>query len=169
MDCDGVAAYVKAIRPDIKVIGVEASDPASMYHSLKVGRRIVLDQVGIFADGVAVAQVGKETFRLARELIDEVVLADVDQMSAAIKDLFDDTRAIAEPSGALAIAGMKIYAARKRLNGKTLIAINSGANVNFDRLRHISERAEIGQSREALRRHHSGEERQLPNVLQNPR
>ena len=146
----GVAAYVKAIRPDIKVIGVEASDSASMYHSLKVGRRIVLDQVGIFADGVAVAQVGKETFRLARELIDEVVLADVDQMSAAIKDLFDDTRAIAEPSGALAIAGMKIYAARKRLNGKTLIAINSGANVNFDRLRHISERAEIGQSREAL-------------------
>ncbi|MEC7573608.1 MAG: threonine ammonia-lyase, biosynthetic, partial [Pseudomonadota bacterium] len=146
----GVAAYVKAIRPDIKVIGVEASDSASVYHSLKTGRRIILDQVGILADGVAVAQVGKETFRLARKLIDEVVLADVDQMCAAVKDLFDDTRAIAEPSGALAIAGMKIYAGRKRLKGKTLIAVNSGANVNFDRLRHISERAEIGEAREAL-------------------
>lgn len=146
----GVAAYVKAIRPDIKVIGVEASDSASMYHSLKAGRRIILDQVGIFADGVAVAQVGKETFRLARKLIDEVILADVDQICAAVKDLFDDTRAIAEPSGALAIAGMKIYAGRKRLKGKTLIAVNSGANVNFDRLRHISERAEIGEAREAL-------------------
>lgn len=146
----GVAAYVKAVRPEIKVIGVEASDSASMYHSLKKGRRVVLDQVGIFADGVAVAQVGKETFRLARKLIDEVVLADVDQMCAAVKDLFDDTRAIAEPSGALAVAGMKIYAARRRLKGKTLIAVNSGANVNFDRLRHISERAEIGEAREAL-------------------
>ena len=99
---------------------------------------------------VAVAQVGKETFRLARKLIDEMVLADIDQMCAAIKDLFDDTRAIAEPSGALAIAGMKIYAGRKRLKGRTLIAVNSGANVNFDRLRHISERAEIGEAREAL-------------------
>jgi len=146
----GVAAYVKAVRPEIKVIGVEASDSASMYHSLRKGRRVVLDQVGIFADGVAVAQVGKETFRLARKVIDEVVLSDVDQMCAAIKDLFDDTRAIAEPSGALAVAGMKIYAARRNLKGKTLIAVNSGANVNFDRLRHISERAEIGKAREAL-------------------
>lgn len=146
----GVAAYVKTIRPEIKIIGVEAVDSASMYHSLKKGRRVVLDQVGIFADGVAVAQVGKETFRLARKLIDEVVLVDVDQMCAAVKDLFDDTRAIAEPSGALAVAGMKIYAARKKLADKTLIAVNSGANVNFDRLRHISERAEIGESREAL-------------------
>jgi len=146
----GVAAYVKAIRPDIKVIGVEASDSASMYQSLKKDRRIILDQVGIFADGVAVAQVGKETFRLARKLIDDIVLADVDQICAAVKDLYDDTRAIAEPSGALAVAGMKIYTARKRLNGKTLIAINSGANMNFDRLRHISERAEIGEAREAL-------------------
>jgi threonine dehydratase len=146
----GVAAYVKTIRPEIKIIGVEAVDSASMYHSLKKGRRVVLDQVGIFADGVAVAQVGKETFRLARKLIDEVVLVDVDQMCAAVKDLFDDTRAIAEPSGALAVAGMKIYAARKKLTDKTLIAVNSGANVNFDRLRHISERAEIGEAREAL-------------------
>ena len=146
----GVASYVKMIRPEIKIIGVEAVDSASMYHSLKRGRRVVLDQVGIFADGVAVAQVGKETFRLARKVIDEIVLADVDQMCAAVKDLFDDTRAIAEPSGALAVAGMKIYAARKKLKGKTLIAVNSGANVNFDRLRHISERAEIGEAREAL-------------------
>ena len=146
----GVAAYVKTIRPEIKIIGVEAVDSASMYYSLKKGRRVVLDQVGIFADGVAVAQVGKETFRLARKLIDEVVLVDVDQMCAAVKDLFDDTRAIAEPSGALAVAGMKIYAARKKLADKTLIAVNSGANVYFDRLRHISERAEIGESREAM-------------------
>ena len=146
----GVAAYLKAIRPDIKVIGVEASDTASMYHSLKAGRRIILDQVGIFADGVAVAQVGIETFRLARKLIDEVVLADVDQMCTAVKDLFDDTRAIAKPSGALAIAGMKIYAGRKRLKGEALIAVKSGANVKFDRLRHISERAEIGEAHETL-------------------
>lgn len=146
----GVAAYVKLIRPEIKIIGVEAVDSASMYASLKKGRRVTLDQVGIFADGVAVAQVGKETFRLARKVIDEVILADVDEMCAAVKDLFDDTRAIAEPSGALAVAGMKNYVARHKLKGKTLIAVNSGANVNFDRLRHISERAEIGEDREAL-------------------
>ncbi len=146
----GVAAYVKMVRPEIKVIGVEASDAASMYHSLKKGRRIVLDEVGTFADGVAVAQVGKETFRLARKCIDDIVVADIDQMCAAIKDLFDDTRVIAEPSGALAIAGMKIYAARERLKGQTLIAVNTGANTNFDRLRYISERAEIGEAREAL-------------------
>lgn len=146
----GVAAYVKMVRPEVKVIGVEASDAASMYHSLKKGRRIVLDEVGTFADGVAVAQVGKETFRLARKCIDDIVVADIDQMCAAIKDLFDDTRVIAEPSGALAIAGMKIYAARERLKGKTLIAVNTGANTNFDRLRYISERAEIGEDREAL-------------------
>ena len=107
------------------------------------------------------AQVGEETFRLARKLIDEVILADVDQICAAVKDLFDDTRAIAEPSGALAIAGMKIYAGRKRLKGETLIAVNGGANVNFDRLRHISERAEIGEAAGSLRRYHSGEEGQL--------
>ncbi len=146
----GVAAYVKLIRPEIKIVGVEAVDSASMYASLKKGRRVTLDQVGIFADGVAVAQVGKETFRLARKVIDEVVLANVDEMCAAVKDLFDDTRAIAEPSGALAVAGMKNYVARHKLKGKTLIAVNSGANVNFDRLRHISERAEIGEDREAL-------------------
>jgi threonine dehydratase len=126
-----VAVYVKTIRPEIKIIGVEAVDSASMYHSLKKGRRVTLDQVGIFADGVAVAQVGKETFRLARKLIDEVVLVDVDQMCVAVKDLFDDTRGIAEPSGALAVVGMKIYAARKKLVDKTLIAVNSGANVNL--------------------------------------
>ena len=146
----GVAAYVKMVRPEIKVIGVEASDAASMYHSLRRGRRVVLDEVGTFADGVAVAQVGKETFRLARKCIADIVIADVDQICAAIKDLFDDTRVIAEPSGALAITGMKIFTARERLRGQTLIAVNTGANSNFDRLLYISERAEIGEDREAL-------------------
>jgi len=146
----GVAAYVKTVRPEIKIIGVEPADAASLTRSIERKRRVNLDQVGIFADGVAVRQVGKETFRLARKLVDEMVLASVDEICAAVKDLFDDTRAIAEPAGALATAGLKIYAAKKRLKGKTLVAINSGANVNFDRLRHISERAELGEQREAL-------------------
>lgn len=146
----GIAAYVKMVRPEIKVIGVEASDAASMFNSLKIGRRVVLDEVGTFADGVAVAQVGKENFRIAQKCIDDVVLADVDQMCAAIKDLFNDTRVVAEPSGALAVAGMKIFAARHKLKRKILVAINTGANTNFDRLRYISERAELGEAREAL-------------------
>ncbi|MDD9903274.1 MAG: threonine ammonia-lyase, biosynthetic [Rhodospirillaceae bacterium] len=146
----GIAAYVKAVRPEVKVIGVEPEDAASMTRSLERKRRVTLDQVGIFADGVAVAQVGKETFRLARKLVDDMVTASVDEICAAVKDVFDDTRVIAEPAGALAIAGMKNYVAQHGWQGKTLVAVNSGANVNFDRLRHISERAEIGENRETL-------------------
>ena len=146
----GMAAYVKAVRPEVKVIGVEPEDAASMTRSLERKRRVTLEQVGIFADGVAVAQVGKETFRLARKLVDDMVTASVDEICAAVKDVFDDTRVIAEPAGALAIAGMKNYVAQHGWQGKTLVAVNSGANVNFDRLRHISERAEIGENRETL-------------------
>ena len=146
----GIAAYVKAVRPEVKVIGVEPEDAASMTRSLERKRRVTLEQVGIFADGVAVAQVGKETFRLASKLVDDMVTASVDEICAAVKDVFDDTRVIAEPAGALAIAGMKNYVAQHGWQGKTLVAVNSGANVNFDRLRHISERAEIGENRETL-------------------
>jgi threonine dehydratase len=146
----GIAAYVKVLRPEIKIIGVEPNDAASMTRSLEKGRRVTLDEVGIFADGVAVRQVGKETFRIARQLVDDMVLAGVDEICAAIKDLFDDTRSIAEPAGALAVAGLKKYVARHGLKGKTLVAINSGANLNFDRLRHVAERAELGESRESL-------------------
>ncbi|MBH67696.1 MAG: threonine ammonia-lyase, biosynthetic [Rhodospirillaceae bacterium] len=146
----GIGSYVKMVRPEIKIIGVESGESASMYASLKKGRRVKLRNVGIFADGVAVAQVGKEPFNLARKVIDEVVLADVDQICAAIKDLFEDTRAIAEPSGALSIAGMKNYIKTNKIVGKNLIAINSGANVSFDRLRHISERANYSEALEAL-------------------
>jgi threonine dehydratase len=146
----GIAAYVKAVRPEVKIIGVEPDDAASLYHSLKEKRRVNLDQVGIFADGVAVRQVGEETFRIAQKVVDDMVLTSVDEICAAIKDIYDDTRSITEPAGALALAGLKKYAAEKGLQDKTLIAINSGANVNFDRLRHISERAEIGENRESL-------------------
>lgn len=146
----GVAAYVKHLRPEIKVIGVQPVDSDAMYRSLKAKRRITLDHVGLFADGVAVKQVGKETFRLCRKLIDEIVLVDTDTACAALKDVFEDTRSILEPAGALAIAGAKLYAAREKLKGATLVAIASGANMNFDRLRFIAERAEIGEQREAL-------------------
>lgn len=146
----GIGAYVKAVRPEVKIIGVEPEDAASLYQSLKKKRRVTLNQVGIFADGVAVATVGKETFRIARQVVDDMVLASVDEICAAIKDIFDDTRSIAEPAGALALAGLKKYASRHDLKGKTLIAINSGANINFDRLRHVSERAELGENRESL-------------------
>jgi threonine dehydratase len=146
----GIGSYVKMVRPDIKIIGVESNESASMYASLKKGRRVTLKNVGIFADGVAVATVGKEPFRLAKKVIDDVILADVDQICAAVKDLFEDTRSIAEPSGALAVAGMKNYVKLNGIKGKNLIAINCGANVNFDRLRHIAERANYSESREAL-------------------
>ncbi len=146
----GVAIYVKFLRPDIKIIGVEPDDAASMYEALKQDRRVILDQVGIFADGVAVRQVGEETFRLARELVDEVIVVSTDEICAATKDIFDDTRAIAEPAGALGVAGLKKYVARTGVTGKNLIAINCGANINFDRLRHVAERAELGERREAL-------------------
>ena len=146
----GVAAYVKFLRPDVKVIGVEPEEAASMYQALKHGERVILDQVGIFADGVAVRQAGAETFRLCSELIDEIVLVSTDEICAAMKDIFDDTRAVAEPAGAVGIAGMKKYIQREGLEGHSVIAINSGANVNFDRLRHVAERAELGEQREAL-------------------
>lgn len=146
----GVAACIKSLRPDIKIIGVEPADAPSMYEALKQGRRIKLDQVGIFADGVAVRQVGKEPYRIAKQCVDEVLLVDTDEICAAIKDIYDDTRSIAEPAGAVSIAGLKKYVSEHQLTACNLIAINSGANVNFDRLRHVAERAEIGERREAL-------------------
>jgi threonine dehydratase len=146
----GVAAYVKRLRPDIKIIGVEPVDADAMYRSLRAGQRVRLSQVGLFADGVAVKQVGEETFRLCRQFVDEIVLVDTDAICAAIKDVFEDTRSILEPAGALSIAGAKAYVAREDLRGATLVAIASGANMNFDRLRHVSERAEIGEEREAV-------------------
>ena len=146
----GIAAYVKRLRPEIKIIGVEPEDADAMYQSLKAGRRVKLAQVGLFADGVAVKQVGSETFRLCRTLVDEVIRVDTDAMCAAIKDVFTDTRVILEPAGALAIAGAKVYAERARARGKTLVAVASGANMNFDRLRFVAEEAELGEHREAL-------------------
>jgi len=146
----GVAAYVKQVRPEIKIIGVQPVDSDAMYRSLKAKRRVTLDHVGLFADGVAVKQVGQETFRLCRKLLDEIVLVDTDATCAAIKDVFEDTRSILEPAGALAIAGAKLYAAREKLKGETLVAIACGANMNFDRLRFVAERAEIGERREAI-------------------
>ena len=146
----GIAAYVKRLRPEIRVIGVEPVDADAMYRSLKAGRRVKLSQVGLFADGVAVKQVGRETFRICRALVDEVILVDTDETCAAIKDVFEDTRSILEPAGALAIAGAKRYAERERVRDQTLVAVASGANMNFDRLRFVAEEAELGEHREAL-------------------
>ncbi len=146
----GVAAYVKRLRPEIKIIGVEPVDADAMYQSLRQKERVILPQVGIFADGVAVKQVGEETFRLCQELVDEVILVDTDAICAAIKDVFEDTRSILEPAGALSVAGAKLYAKRQKLRNKNLVAIASGANMNFDRLRHVAERAELGEQREGL-------------------
>ena len=146
----GMAAYVKALRPEIKVIGVEPDDAPSMHQALAARRRVNLKQVGIFADGAAVRQVGAETFKVARRFVDEVILVSTDEICAAIKDIFDDTRSIVEPAGALAVAGLKRYAEREGLRDRDLIAINSGANMNFDRLRHVAERADLGERREAL-------------------
>ncbi len=146
----GMAAYIKELRPEIRVIGVEPDDAPSLHEALARHRRVRLKQVGIFADGVAVRQVGKETYRLARKLVDEVILVTSDEICAAIKDVFDDTRSIVEPAGALAVAGLKKYVAERGLAGADLVAVNSGANINFDRLRHVAERAELGERREAL-------------------
>ncbi len=146
----GVAAYVKALRPDIKVIGVQPVDSDAMYRSIKAKRRVTLDHVGLFADGVAVKQVGKETFRLCRELVDEIILVDTDETCAALKDVFEDTRSILEPAGALAIAGAKLYAAREQIKGETLVAVACGANMNFDRLRFVAERADMGEKKESI-------------------
>lgn len=146
----GIGAYVKRLRPEIRIVGVEPKDANAMERSLEAGRRVVLPHVGLFADGVAVRQVGKETFRLARQVIDEMITVDTDELCAAIKDVFEDTRSIVEPSGALGVAAAKRYAASERIGGKTLVAILSGANMNFDRLRFIAERAELGEQREAV-------------------
>jgi threonine dehydratase len=146
----GIAVYIKQLRPEIKIIGVEPEDADAMEKSLKAGKRVLLDHVGIFADGVAVRQVGEETFRLCKQFVDEMVIVSNDEICAAIKDIFEDRRSILEPAGALAYAGLKRYAEQKRLKGKNLVAIASGANVNFDRLRYVAERAEVGERREAI-------------------
>ena len=146
----GIAAYIKAVDPGIQVIGVEPDDSAAMRESLAAGKPVVLDHVGIFADGVAVRRVGDETFRLCRELVDDIVTVDTDQICAGIRDIFEDTRSIVEPAGALAVAGVKKYLADSGIQNETFVAINSGANVNFDRLRHIAERAAVGEQREIL-------------------
>ncbi|MCW8922582.1 MAG: threonine ammonia-lyase, biosynthetic [Gammaproteobacteria bacterium] len=146
----GVAAFIKHVRPEVKIIGVEPDDAPCMAEAFKKKKRVVLDHVGIFADGVAVRQAGKETYRIARQCVDEIICVSTDEICAAIKDIFDDTRSIMEPAGALAVAGIKKYVEREKVTGQTLVAINSGANMNFDRLRHVAERAELGEQREAL-------------------
>ena len=146
----GIAAYVKTFWPEVKVIGVEPDDAPSLERAPAAGKRVVLDSVGLFADGVAVRQVGEEPFRVCREAVDEVVLVTGDEICAAIKDIFDETRSVAEPAGALAVAGLKKYVEREGLRGADLVAVDSGANLNFDRLRYIAERAETGEQREAL-------------------
>ncbi len=147
----GIAAYIKALRNDIRIVGVEPEDSAGMSRSLAAGEPVTLERVGIFADGVAVRRVGDETFRLCRELVDEIVLVDTDEICAAIRDIFEDTRSIVEPAGALAVAGMKKYVEEHGpAAGREFVAVNCGANVNFDRLRHIAERAAVGEHREAL-------------------
>src|SRR5579863_9070728 len=146
----GIAVYVKYLYPQVRIIGVEPEDAAGMYESLRAGRRVTLDRVGIFADGVAVKRVGEETFGLCRAHVDEIVLLDTDAICAAIQDVFEDTRSIVEPAGALAVAGLKQVVTREGWRDKRLVAINSGANMNFDRLRHVAERADLGGEREAL-------------------
>jgi len=146
----GIAAYLKHLRPGVTVIGVEPDDADAMTRSLEAGRRVKLDHVGLFADGVAVKEVGKETFRLCRKLVSEMVRVDTDEICAAIKDVFEDTRVVLEPAGALAIAGAKAWAERHGARGRTLVAVASGANTNFDRLRFVAERAEVGEHREAV-------------------
>jgi threonine dehydratase len=146
----GVAAYIKSVRPEIKVIGVQTNDSDAMLRSVKAGKRVQLHDVGLFADGTAVKLVGVETFRLARELVDDYVVVDTDATCAAIKDVFQDTRSILEPSGALGVAAIKQYVETHRCKGKTFVAITCGANMNFDRLRFVAERAEVGEEREAL-------------------
>ena len=146
----GIAAYVKSVRPEIKVIGVQMTDSDAMLRSVKAGKRVLLNDVGLFADGTAVKLVGVETFRLTRALVDDYVVVDTDAVCAAIKDVFQDTRSVLEPSGALSVAAVKQYVQARRCKGKTFVAITCGANMNFDRLRFVAERAEVGERREAL-------------------
>lgn len=146
----GIATYIKQLKPGIKVIGVQTEDSDAMVRSLKAGKRVRLQDVGLFSDGTAVKQVGQETFRLVKEHVDDFVIVDTDAICAAIKDVFQDTRSVLEPAGALAVAGAKQYAQQHRWKNKTLVAIACGANMNFDRLRFVAERAEVGEAREAL-------------------
>ena len=146
----GVANYIKAVRPEIRVIGVQMNDSAAMMQSVQQGQRVALHDVGLFSDGTAVKQVGQETFRIARDLVDDYVTVDTDAVCAAIKDVFVDTRSIVDPAGALAVAAIKQYVARHKTRGETYAAILCGANMNFDRLRFVAERAEVGEEREAL-------------------
>ncbi len=146
----GIAAYVKFVRPEIKIIGVEPDDADCLNQALAEKRRVSIKQVGLFADGVAVKQIGKEPFKLAQKYVDDVVTVSTDEICAAIKDIFDDTRSVAEPAGALAVAGLKKYVERNACKGQNLIAIESGANVNFDRLRYIAERTLVGEHKEIL-------------------
>jgi threonine dehydratase len=146
----GVANYIKAVRPEIKVIGVQMSDSDAMLQSVAAKKRVTLPDVGLFSDGTAVKLVGEETFRISRELVDEFMTVDTDAVCAAIKDVFIDTRSIVEPAGALAVAAIKQYVAAKKTRGETYAAILCGANMNFDRLRFVAERAEVGEEREAL-------------------
>ncbi len=148
----GIATYVKALMPNVRVVGVEPFEADAMYQSLQAGRRVTLDNVGIFADGVAVRVVGERTFEIARRTVDEVIRVSNDEICAAIKDIFDDTRTIMEPAGALAVAGLKRYVQREgdAVRDRDLVAVLSGANMNFDRLRFVAERAELGEAREAL-------------------
>jgi len=146
----GISVYVKHLRPDIKIIGVEPEDAPTLHAAMSAGRRVILDEVGIFVDGVAVRQIGKETFRVARRHVDDVILVSTDEVCAAIKDIFDDTRSIMEPAGALAVAGAKKYVDSTGARDQTLVAVNSGANMNFSRLSHVAERAEVGEHREAV-------------------
>ncbi|WP_353570754.1 threonine ammonia-lyase, biosynthetic [Candidatus Albibeggiatoa sp. nov. BB20] len=146
----GVAAYVKYLRPEIKIIGVEPIEAACLYEALQANERVILDQVGIFADGVAVRQIGALPFEIAKQTVDEVLLVSTDEICAAIKDIFEDTRTITEPAGALALAGLKQYVAREQCQDKNLVTIASGANMNFDRLGYVNERTEVGEQRESL-------------------
>jgi threonine dehydratase len=146
----GVAAYIKAVRPDVRVIGVQTTDSNAMHQSVKAGRRVQLHDVGLFSDGTAVKLVGKETFKLTRALVDDFIEVDTDEVCAAIKDVFQDTRSVLEPAGALGVAAIKQYVKTHKLKGQTLVTITCGANMNFDRLRFVAERAEFGEQREAL-------------------
>jgi threonine dehydratase len=146
----GMSVYIKYLRPDIKIIGVEPEDSCCLKAALDAGERVILSEVGTFAEGVAVAQIGKLNFELAQQYVDEVITVTTDELCAAIKDIYGDTRAVAEPSGACAVAGLKKYVEREKAQGQTLVAVSTGANLNFDRLRHVAERAEIGEGREAI-------------------
>jgi threonine dehydratase len=146
----GIASYVKFVRPEIKIIAVEPDDADCLNQALQAGERVTLPQVGLFADGVAVRQIGEEPFRIALQTVDQVITVSTDEICAAIKDIFDDTRSVAEPAGALSVAGLKKYVEQQGIKQQALIAIDSGANINFDRLRYVAERTQVGEHREIL-------------------